>query len=652
LPKAGHGTGCQGDDATKKGRLIMKVTDLVAMLGFKVDQGSLKAATASVQTFAKDTSSIFDGLGRKIAGATALWFAGAELSKITQYTASIEMLRTQFEVMLGSASQASSFMKDILNVAFVTPFEAKDLADGARLMLQFGASIENTIPYMMALGDITLGDKNRFNQMNLAFSQMLAAGKLMGQDLLQMTTAGYNPLKSIAEMQKKPYQDMLDMMHRGLVTPKMVIDAMIRDTGEGGRFFKGMEKGSKTIAGLWSSLKDAFNLIRLEIGTMFEKPLKDMIQMGITIVSSVKPAAAEIGKAMGEVMSRVSNSLKMFGGLVEQIGGNTKNSFIAVIKLVGQGVTWLTESFMKLYWAVYPLLSLYTQLQKALADSVSLANDGASAFDTFAVTLRTFSEMIAKALGIMIFLLSETISFFAALSDTILNLVNSILPVTITKTHLLVGLFAVLGSMATISGVIALSAAFVKLTAAIKSAAIAQGILTALTNPVALGAIALGAGAALGITLADMTPGSAHYKEGQADKNKDLQKKYEDADKAYWSYRGGDSSELKRLANERDSAKSALDKGLAYEGSTGGPDTGLTEWMANIKKGINTSSLDDLMKNIKNINTKIENNFNIETQITDDGKTKLTPEGIQDMMDRASRSLFNIQISKAINSTL
>ena len=44
-----------------------------------------------------------------------------------------------------------------------------------------------------------MGNNEKFSSMTLAFAQMSAAGRLMGQDLNQMINAGFNPLQVISE---------------------------------------------------------------------------------------------------------------------------------------------------------------------------------------------------------------------------------------------------------------------------------------------------------------------------------------------------------------------------------------------------------------------------------------------------------------------
>ena len=76
-----------------------------------------------------------------------------------------------------------------------------------------------------------MGNNSRFQLLSLAFSQMSATGRLMGQDLNQMINAGFNPLQEIAKKTGKSIGELKDEMGKGAISAKMVEDAMASATG-------------------------------------------------------------------------------------------------------------------------------------------------------------------------------------------------------------------------------------------------------------------------------------------------------------------------------------------------------------------------------------------------------------------------------------
>ena len=88
------------------------------------------------------------------------------------------------------------------------------------------------------------------------FGQVKSQGKLMGQDLLQMINAGFNPLKVISEQTGESVASLEDKMAKGQISFEDVAGAMEYATSKGGMFYNGMEKQSKTFSGMMSTLKD------------------------------------------------------------------------------------------------------------------------------------------------------------------------------------------------------------------------------------------------------------------------------------------------------------------------------------------------------------------------------------------------------------
>jgi len=200
-------------------------------------------------------------------GASAISLAG-----------NLEQTKVGFEVMLGSAEQANKMIGEIRSFAKVTPFETKDLAKAAETMLGFGIAGDRVMPNLKMLGDVARGNADRLNLISLAFSQIQAAGRLTGQDLLQLVNSGFNPLQEISERTGKSLPELKKLMEDGGVSADMVTEAFRSATSQGGRFFQMMEKMSKTYAGLMSTLRDEWNEALTTLG---EKLLPTVIE-GLT----------------------------------------------------------------------------------------------------------------------------------------------------------------------------------------------------------------------------------------------------------------------------------------------------------------------------------------------------------------------------------
>ena len=168
----------------------------------------------------------------------------------------MEQYITSFGTMLGSAEKAQNMISQIKKFAAETPFELPDLAKGAQTLLAFGTAEEKVLPIMKMLGDVSQGNKEKFDGLTLAFAQCQSTGKLMGQDLLQMINQGFNPLNEISKMTGKSVAQLKEEMSKGAISAEMVAAAFEHATSEGGQFYNAMEAQSKTFSGQLSTLKD------------------------------------------------------------------------------------------------------------------------------------------------------------------------------------------------------------------------------------------------------------------------------------------------------------------------------------------------------------------------------------------------------------
>lgn len=230
-------------------------------------------------------------LGGLAAGAAA-GFALLKLKEYGQYalqtSAAFEQLAISFRVMTGSAQTGQELTDAIIELGAKTPMTAQQLSRAAQLLLSFGESAENIIPDLKLLGDITGGEVNRFNQLSLAFAQVGANGKLMGQDLLQMVNAGFNPLQIMSQTTGKSMGQLRKEMEEGRITFQMVRQAMADAASEGGRYFGLMEQQSQSLNGRLSTLGDTWEQVAKDIGDIFAPTAKAATEVLISLGEEVK----------------------------------------------------------------------------------------------------------------------------------------------------------------------------------------------------------------------------------------------------------------------------------------------------------------------------------------------------------------------------
>lgn len=296
----------------------MKNLDLKAVISAEdKTAGAFRSFNTSLLNIGKQALKFGSIAGGAIATAGAFAIKSAS---------DVEMLRTNLDTLTGSAENGAKVFKEISVMAAKTPFETTDLVKATSTMLAFGVAQKDIMPNLKMLGDVSLGNRVKFDALSLAFSQVQSTGRLMGQDLLQMVNQGFNPLQIISEKTGKSMSVLKKEMEGGKISAEMVTEAFKIATSEGGRFYQGMDRGAKTLQGTISTLKDNIGILARGIvglsdtGDIVKGGLFDKFASGVQNVN----AWLETNK---ETIDRYTVSIS--SGLSASIGWLVENLKIA-----------------------------------------------------------------------------------------------------------------------------------------------------------------------------------------------------------------------------------------------------------------------------------------------------------------------------------
>ena len=230
----------------------------------------------------KQVEQAMSNMGKKLLGGYSI---KEFLSSMIRVRGEFQSMQTAIETMVGK-DMAGQLIPQIKELAKISPLTMSDMVGAEKKMHGFNIQAEDTIKYLKAISDISMGESSKFNSLTLAFSQMSAAGKLMGQDLNQMINAGFNPLQIISEKTGKSIATLKDEMSKGAVSAEMVQQAFIDATSAGGKFYNMSENASKTINGQLSMMQDALDSVFNELGTKSESVIMDGIQMTTSLIQN------------------------------------------------------------------------------------------------------------------------------------------------------------------------------------------------------------------------------------------------------------------------------------------------------------------------------------------------------------------------------
>jgi tape measure domain-containing protein len=277
---------------------ISYIYDLIDNISpqLKKIQSNLEITNNKIRSSAQSISNSFDNIGQSL-NKTGQSFRniGSTLAPLSVATgligtkafnaaAEFEMLRIRMDVLTGSTEMGAKAFDAVTQYAAKTPFQIADISKSLNMLMSTGGmGFDEAMKSIKVLGDIASISGGEMSGMALAFSQTSASTRLLGQDFNQFVNNSVPLMKILKDSTGKTSAQIMQMKEDGALSFDVVAKAMEKATKTGGLFENGAERMSKTLSGLFSTLKDSVNIAFGELGTEMAKAinLSDKI-MGIT----------------------------------------------------------------------------------------------------------------------------------------------------------------------------------------------------------------------------------------------------------------------------------------------------------------------------------------------------------------------------------
>jgi len=255
-----------------------------AVKGFKDQVKELeKAKPQSLTDSLKNLAMTYIGLSAAVSG----------LKMSLKLAAEAESSKIAFEVMTGSASTAEKLLKDFKKLDIQSPINYADFTRAGKTLLQFGVATEMITPTLRQLSAVSLGNSEQFQSLTLAFSQVSAAGRLTGQDLLQFVNAGFNPLQEISRTTGESMLALKKRMEDGGVSAAEVAKAFELATTAGGRFAGMNERLENSLAGQFSKMQGDIRAAATELGTSLIPAVVELSTLFRNLMNSTQSGGRE-----------------------------------------------------------------------------------------------------------------------------------------------------------------------------------------------------------------------------------------------------------------------------------------------------------------------------------------------------------------------
>lgn len=244
-------------------------------------KNGLKETTSELKKQKSGVSGVSDEMNKMktlITGFIAAYGGKKLWELLIGSNAEMEQYTTSLEVMLGSTEKASAMIEKMREFAAKTPLTLENVISGGSLLMSYGVDESNLIDTMTKLGDLASGNAEKMDRITLAYGQMLAKGKVTGEELRQMTEAGVPLQTALAESIGVTGEEFSKMVSAGKVGIDDLNKAITGLTTGNGKFAGMMEKQSQTMQGMFSTLLDNLSEFMRKMGEGAFGEIKSALQ--------------------------------------------------------------------------------------------------------------------------------------------------------------------------------------------------------------------------------------------------------------------------------------------------------------------------------------------------------------------------------------
>ena len=260
----------------------------------------------------------------------------SEVAKMgVEYNAQIETYQTALTTLTGSAEKANKIIEQVKKDAASTPFEVASLVKGNQLLISAGLSAEQARDDILALGNAisaTGGGEEELSRMVINLQQIKNVGKASALDIKQFAYAGIDVYGLLADYTGKTREEVSDLE----ISYEDLTGALKFASKEGGKYFKAMEKQSKTFNGQLSNLKDNFMAFLGEVTIPLFTFLKDEV---LPVINGILDGTLGIDEGINKLTETFLNGvMSMVNTLVENLPTFLQIGINILLSLI-QGIT-------------------------------------------------------------------------------------------------------------------------------------------------------------------------------------------------------------------------------------------------------------------------------------------------------------------------
>ncbi|UTA66579.1 tape measure protein [Emticicia sp. 21SJ11W-3] len=180
-------------------------------------------------------------------------------SAIVKVRGEMRQMEGEFANTLKSNAEANLLMADVLSMAAQSPFDLKDIADGAQKLISFGANAKTAMADLQMLGNVALGTATPINELSEMYGKLRENSTVTAGELSYLASKNIPVYEELARILQVDVGEINAFADAGKIGFADVQHAFERMTNTGGVFYGVLQTESESLAGLITGLKAALD---------------------------------------------------------------------------------------------------------------------------------------------------------------------------------------------------------------------------------------------------------------------------------------------------------------------------------------------------------------------------------------------------------
>jgi tape measure domain-containing protein len=344
-----------------------QMSSFASSLNGKINSGLTEPAKKSGMQF-KDVGRIVQGIL-----ISKVFYAGLNAIRectdsVWEFSKSLEYSKVAYANLFSSTEKATEFTNVLQDYAAKTPFTFQQASDAAKMLLAYGTQAKNVMYEMNGVLDASsiTGKADTVEAVARAFGQITTKGRLMNEEMRQLTDAGI-PAYSILQEKLGLTQKQLQNLAKNEIDSNTAINALVEGLEE--RYGNAAKATALTMQGLISNISDDFKSLASAMFTPVTTGIRTLLKNVESFMSNLTQIYGEHGlggvfeaiipKGMQSAVRQLNAELMELWNVMKVLGSAAKN-------LIGATLTGVVNVLNIILPVITPILDILARTVQAI----------------------------------------------------------------------------------------------------------------------------------------------------------------------------------------------------------------------------------------------------------------------------------------------